>query len=226
MQSSRWSGTPSSSVSGLAGTMPRGSHAEPGGQSAPVVQTPWVLAQVPASQNAPSAAVGRGRCTVRRSRRKLPQRRRPCRWWCRDRRPRAGCRRRHGADRTRRAAREIEEPDHEIVGVAVVVQVGAAARAEPREHASPADRTRGSGTSPSVAKTRYGMRGSHSGIRHGVTAWCESWTTCGRRVVDLQHVVGRVAVVVQILSLRRLVGPERDETSGRRRNPRPRAACW
>src|SRR5262249_57095837 len=49
-QLSRWSGTPSPSVSGLAGTMLCGAHVVPGGQSAPVMQTPCVRVHVPNTQ--------------------------------------------------------------------------------------------------------------------------------------------------------------------------------
>src|SRR6185503_10334111 len=42
-QLSRWSGTPSASVSGLAGTMATGWQVDPGGQSASVTHTPCSL---------------------------------------------------------------------------------------------------------------------------------------------------------------------------------------
>src|SRR5262245_9748137 len=54
-QLSRWSGMPSPSVSGLAGTMALVvSQAIPGGQSWLVVQVPCSFLQAPESQNAPA----------------------------------------------------------------------------------------------------------------------------------------------------------------------------
>jgi hypothetical protein len=57
MQLSRWSGTPSRSLSGLAGTMVRVapvSHVTPGGQFAFTAQTPCSRLHAPDSQNAPA----------------------------------------------------------------------------------------------------------------------------------------------------------------------------